>query len=49
MIDLHDWTTPNGHKMTIFLEETGVPYRVIPVNISAGDRGRKHDRRSSSV
>jgi GST-like protein len=38
MIDLHYWTTPNGHKVTIFLEEAGVPYRVIPVNISAGDQ-----------
>ena len=40
MIDLHYWTTPNGHKVTIFLEETGVPYRVVPVNISAGDQFR---------
>jgi GST-like protein len=38
MIDLHYWTTPNGHKITIFLEETGLPYRIIPVNISAGDQ-----------
>jgi GST-like protein len=38
MIDLHYWTTPNGHKITIFLEETGLPYRLIPVNISAGDQ-----------
>jgi GST-like protein len=38
MIDLHYWTTPNGHKVTIFLEETGLPYRVVPVNISAGDQ-----------
>ncbi|MCA7119783.1 MAG: glutathione S-transferase N-terminal domain-containing protein [Acidibrevibacterium sp.] len=38
MIDLHYWTTPNGHKVTIFLEETGLPYRVIPVNISADDQ-----------
>ena len=26
MIDLHYWTTPNGHKITIFLEEAGIPY-----------------------
>jgi GSH-dependent disulfide-bond oxidoreductase len=38
MIELHYWTTPNGHKITIFLEEAGVPYRIIPVNISAGDQ-----------
>lgn len=38
MIDLHYWTTPNGHKVTMFLEEAGLPYRIIPVNISAGDQ-----------
>jgi GST-like protein len=38
MIDLHYWTTPNGHKVTIFLEETGIPYRIIPVNISKGEQ-----------
>jgi GSH-dependent disulfide-bond oxidoreductase len=38
MIDLYYWTTPNGHKITIFLEETGVPYKIVPVNISRGDQ-----------
>lgn len=38
MIDLHYWPTPNGHKITLFLEETGVPYTVHPVNIGAGDQ-----------
>lgn len=38
MIDLYYWTTPNGHKITIFLEETGLPYRIIPVNISKGEQ-----------
>ena len=38
MIDLYYWTTPNGHKVTMFLEEAGLPYRIIPVNISAGDQ-----------
>jgi GST-like protein len=38
MIDLYYWTTPNGHKITIFLEETGLPYRIVPVNISAGEQ-----------
>ncbi len=38
MIDLHYWTTPNGHKVTMFLEEAGMDYRIIPVNISAGDQ-----------
>jgi len=38
MIDLHYWTTPNGHKVTIFLEEAGLRYRIAPVNISKGDQ-----------
>jgi GST-like protein len=40
MIDLYYWTTPNGHKITIFLEETGLPYRIAPVNISKGEQFR---------
>ena len=38
MIDLHTWPTPNGFKVSIMLEETGLPYTVIPVDISAGDQ-----------
>lgn len=38
MIDLYYWPTPNGHKITIFLEETGLPYRIIPVNIARGEQ-----------
>jgi len=38
MIDLYYWTTPNGHKITIFLEETGLEYKIVPVNISKGDQ-----------
>jgi GST-like protein len=38
MIDLHYWPTPNGHKITLFLEEAGLPYRVVPVNIGAGEQ-----------
>lgn len=38
MIDLYYWTTPNGHKITIFLEEAGLPYRMVPVNISRGEQ-----------
>jgi GST-like protein len=38
MLDLYYWPTPNGHKITIFLEEAALPYRIIPVNISAGDQ-----------
>jgi GST-like protein len=40
MIDLHYWTTPNGHKITIALEELALPYQIVPVNISAGDQFR---------
>jgi GST-like protein len=36
MIDLYYWTTPNGHKVTIYLEEAGIPYKIIPVNIGSG-------------
>ena len=38
MIDLYYWPTPNGHKVTIFLEETGTPYRILPVNIGKGEQ-----------
>jgi GST-like protein len=38
MIDLHYWPTPNGKKVTILLEELGVPYRIVPVNIGRGDQ-----------
>src|SRR5438128_4790364 len=38
MIDLHYWTTPNGHKITMFLEEAGLPYSIHPVNINKGDQ-----------
>jgi GSH-dependent disulfide-bond oxidoreductase len=38
MIDLYYWTTPNGHKITIFLEEAALPYRIVPVNISKGEQ-----------
>jgi len=37
-IDVHYWPTPNGHKITIALEEMGLPYRLVPVNIGAGDQ-----------
>ena len=36
MIDLYYWTTPNGHKLTLFAEEAGIDYRLIPVDISRG-------------
>jgi GST-like protein len=38
VIDLYYWTTPNGHKLTIFLEETGLPYRLHTINIGKGEQ-----------
>jgi GST-like protein len=38
MIDLYYWTTPNGHKITMCLEETGLEYRIVPVNIGKGEQ-----------
>ncbi len=38
MIDLYYWTTPNGHKVTMFLEEAEIPYRIVPINIGKGDQ-----------
>ena len=41
MIELHYWTTPNGHKITIFLEEIGLPYKIVPVNINKGEQFKR--------
>jgi GST-like protein len=38
MIDLYYWPTPNGHKITMFLEESGLSYRIVPVDISKGEQ-----------
>lgn len=38
MIDLHYWPTPNGHKITIFLEEAGLPYSIYKVDIGKGEQ-----------
>ena len=38
MIDLYYWTTPNGHKITMFLEEAGLAHRILPINIGQGDQ-----------
>lgn len=38
MIELYYWPTPNGHKITMFLEESGLAYRIVPVNLSAGEQ-----------
>lgn len=40
MIDLYTWTTPNGRKVSIMLEETGLPYRAHPVDINSGEQFR---------
>ena len=37
-IDVHYWPTPNGRKITIALEEMGLPYRIVPVNIGKGEQ-----------
>jgi GST-like protein len=42
MIDLHYWPTPNGKKVTILLEECGMPYRIVPVNIQKGEQFNKN-------
>jgi len=36
VIDLYYWATPNGYKLKLFLEETGLPYRTVPINIGKG-------------
>lgn len=38
MIELYYWTTPNGHKITMFLEEAGVPYKIFPIHIGKGEQ-----------
>ena len=38
MIDLHYWTTPNGHKVSLFLEEAGLAYKIFPVDITQNDQ-----------
>ena len=38
MIDFYYWPTPNGWKVSILLEEIGVPYKMVPVNIGKGDQ-----------
>ena len=38
MIDLYYWPTPNGHKISIFLEEAGLPYTIHPINIGKGEQ-----------
>ncbi|CAD6554183.1 glutathione binding-like protein [Paraburkholderia sabiae] len=41
MIDIYSWATPNGHKIHIMLEETGLEYKAHPINIGAGDQFTK--------
>ncbi len=40
MIELHYWPTPNGHKVTMLLEEAGLEYRIVPVDIGRGEQFR---------
>ena len=40
LIDLYTWSTPNGRKVSIMLEEVGLPYQVHPIDITAGDQFR---------
>ncbi len=40
MIELHYWPTPNGHKITLFLEEADLSYRIVPVDIGRGEQFR---------
>ena len=43
MIDLYYWPTPNGHKITMFLEEAGSNYTIHPIDISAGNQFKQSD------
>jgi glutathione S-transferase len=47
MIDLHYWPTPNGKKVTILLEECGLPYRIVPCSIGTGDQFKEEFLRIS--
>ena len=49
MIDLHYWPTPNGKKITILLEECGLPYRIVPCRIGQGDQRALRRRFAASV
>ena len=46
LIDLYTWNTPNGRKVSIMLEEVGLPYRVIPIDIT---KGEQHGEEFSSI
>ena len=48
MIDLYTWTTPNGRKISIALEEFGLPYTAHPVDIGKDEQDRKSTRLNSS-
>lgn len=47
MIDVYYWTTPNGHKITIFLEEAGLQYKILPVDIGKGQQFKPEFLRAS--
>ena len=41
-IDLYTWATPNGRKVSVMLEEVGLPYKEHPINISKGEQFQPH-------
>ena len=49
MIDVHYWPTPNGKKVTILLEELGIPYNIVPVRIGVGCPIQRIDRTEDRV
>jgi len=48
MLEVYTWPTPNGHKVHIALEELGLQYKVIPVDIGAGDQFKPEFLKSRS-
>ena len=49
MIDLYTWTTPNGRKVSILLEELGVDYEVHPINIGDGEQTAPEFLKSAQI
>ena len=49
MIQLYTWATPNGKKVSIMLEEVGLPYEVRPVNLSKGEQMKPNIPRSTRI
>ena len=49
MIEVWTWPTPNGHKVHIALEELGMSYQVVPINIGAGEQFKPEFWRSTPI